>query len=1149
MTLSDIEIIYNCQPTPSLILDSNSADFKIATVNKAFLETLHLEKQDIVGRGYFEAFPMNPDDNGSRTKNVHDAFEYVKRYKKAHQIKKHQYDLPSAESDQLDTYYWKIDTYPILDINGEVLYIVQSSTDITSFYYEVQEKLKARLAARLSYDLERLEKNVLQLNSQKNVSINEVLFFYVTEIEVLFPDMQCSILQVRNNQLHNWASPSLDKAYIQAIEGLVIGNNVGSCGTAAFTKEQVIVNDIAHDPAWFDYSHIALKFGLKACWSQPIVSSDGEVLATFAIYYKKIKKPDLPELNIIDRATSLLKVILENKHYARVLKDNSLLMIQGQELAHFGNWSWDIMDDVVSWSDALYEICGLNKSEVKLNYKSFEDILHPDDKERVTTAIEQLFRTKENTEFEERIIRPDGEVRYLKSWKSIKCDESGKPVTLFGASLDITASKKTQEELLTSESRLRSLVDAQTNYVIRLDLNGKYTYYNNKYKDDFSWIYGSGDFLGCDSMLSVHLDHHPRVKEVAKNCLDQPNRVFQLEINKPTRDGVAKSTLWHLIALTDSNNIATEFQCIGIDITELKQTEKALQLSNELYAYVNMATNDAIYDCDLIQNHTQWGDAFYRVFGHEYTQDIYPVEKWAAFVHKDDVDRVKKSFFDTLEDQSQTNWKSEYRFQRGDGGFAYTEENGYIIRDSTGKALRMIGVLRDVTENKKAKSELEAAKDRYRDIFYLSPQPMIVYELGPLAILDVNSAFIAHYGYSREELLSMTLRDLRTPEEIKKLNDLFLYEVKPGLSHTNLSRHRKKSGELIDVLTKGNSITYKGKEARIVIAVDITDKMKAEQALRVSERRFKNLIQNGSDLISILDSEGNYLYVSPNIQRVMSFEYNLTGKNAFDFIYEEDKALVLKEMEMLKDKKRVELSPFRFTYGNNGVRWLQTIVTDMREDQAIQGIVANARDITQRMQQELKIKEHLERFDIVSKATSDTIWDANLLTGEVRWNHGIHNIFGHIETSGDKWWEEHVHPQDLQRVTDTVTHTKEQRTSRWTNEYRFRCADGTYKFVLDRGFLTFDDEGHAVRMIGAMQDITERVNYITTIEQKNLRLKEIAWTQAHLVRAPLARIMGIMNLINDPKRSEDVEELFIYLNVSVNELDKIIRDVIDKSYT
>ena len=114
-------------------------------------------------------------------------------------------------------------------------------------------------------------------------------------------------------------------------------------------------------------------------------------------------------------------------------------------------------------------------------------------------------------------------------------------------------------------------------------------------------------------------------------------------------------------------------------------------------------------------------------------------------------------------------------------------------------------------------------------------------------------------------------------------------------------------------------------------------------------------------------------------------------------------------------------------------------------------------------------------------------------------------------------------------------------------EYRFKCADGTYKYNLDRSYIVVDEQGNAIRIIGAMQDITEIQNYIQTIENHNSRLKDIAWTQSHVVRAPLARIMGIINLLqNFPDISEQAE-LLDHIITSAVELDDIIRNITIKT--
>ncbi|MCF0040879.1 PAS domain-containing protein [Dyadobacter fanqingshengii] len=167
--------------------------------------------------------------------------------------------------------------------------------------------------------LEHLERTVLELNSTKEHSLKKMLSQYLLGIEQIYPHMKCSIVGIVDGKLSNLSSPSLPEAYIRALEGLQIGPNAGSCGTAAYLKEKVIVSDIVRDSRWTMYSHLALPHNLRSCWSHPILDSDGSVTATFAIYYDHIKTPDEDELKVIDRAVAILKIILENKKNCEII--------------------------------------------------------------------------------------------------------------------------------------------------------------------------------------------------------------------------------------------------------------------------------------------------------------------------------------------------------------------------------------------------------------------------------------------------------------------------------------------------------------------------------------------------------------------------------------------------------------------------------------------------------------------------------------------------------------------------------------------------------------------------------------------------------------------------------------------------------------
>jgi PAS domain S-box-containing protein len=485
-------------------------------------------------------------------------------------------------------------------------------------------------------DFESLEKTILELNSRKDTSIREVLWVYLTGIESFFPNMLCSIHGIKNNRLLNWAAPSLPTAYIDSLEDLLIGNNTGSCGTAAFLKQKVIVSDIANDPRWANYKHLALSHGLYACWSHPIINSEGVVLATFANYYRTVKIPTESELKAIERSVAILTVILENRQNIEVIREANLLMAQGQELAHFGNWQWDLQHNIVSWSESLYSIYGLKHDSFEATFEGYRQLLHPMDRERVYHLIQNALDTKQDVTFEERIIRPTGELRYLRSWGKVQVDNEGNLVKMIGACLDITESKK---------------------------------------------------------------------------------------------------------------------------------AEDALKKSNERYEYVNKATNDAIYDWNVIRDHLEWGDGFYRIFGYENNGEVYPIEKWLLKVHPADREKTEQSLKLKLEDRSQTIWSTYYQFVKADGRYAFVEENGFIIRNSKGRAVRMIGVMRDITKQKQEEHRLKLLES----VVIHTHDSVLITESDSsntkgLKILYANDVFTKMTGYNAEELIG------KCPEQLMASN-------------------------------------------------------------------------------------------------------------------------------------------------------------------------------------------------------------------------------------------------------------------------------------------------------------------------------------------------------------------------------------------
>ncbi len=161
------------------------------------------------------------------------------------------------------------------------------------------------------------------------------------------------------NSLRHGSAPSLPTEYCDAIDGIVIGPSVGSCGTAAYRVEAVIVSDIATDPLWADFRELALVHGLRACWSTPILSSAGSVLGTFATYYREPRNPTLQDSNVITQITHLASIALERAEAAKALQLQANLL----EQAHDAILIWEFPRTIVYWNRGAEQLYGFSRKE------------------------------------------------------------------------------------------------------------------------------------------------------------------------------------------------------------------------------------------------------------------------------------------------------------------------------------------------------------------------------------------------------------------------------------------------------------------------------------------------------------------------------------------------------------------------------------------------------------------------------------------------------------------------------------------------------------------------------------------------------------------------------------------------------------------
>jgi PAS domain S-box-containing protein len=311
----------------------------------------------------------------------------------------------------------------------------------------------------------------------KGDSLAEILDSLCRLVEAQADDVLASILLVDGDHLRHGGAASLPKAYIDAIDGTVIGPSAGSCGTAVYRGEPVIVEDIATDPLWADCRDLALPHSLRACWSTPVFSSQGKVIATFAMYCREPRRPTHRDQEIADQITYLAGVTIQQKLAQENLSRSEAYLAEAQKLTHTGSWVWDARTQKVLYcSEEMFRIFGLDPRESSPTRKNFRQRVHPEDRDWVDRRFEKSLREKVDSFDEYRVVLPDGTVRHINSSGHPVLDTDGELIGFVGTAVDVTERKRAELE----RQRLALLVEQAADLMAISDLSGGTPIYLNK---------------------------------------------------------------------------------------------------------------------------------------------------------------------------------------------------------------------------------------------------------------------------------------------------------------------------------------------------------------------------------------------------------------------------------------------------------------------------------------------------------------------------------------------------------------------------------------------------------------------------------------------------------------------------------------------
>src|SRR5262249_24365021 len=324
---------------------------------------------------------------------------------------------------------------------------------------DIEDRKRAEAALHWSEALLAGQKRVLELIAQGE-ALPHILEALCRVVEEQSSDMlgSCLVLDANGTHLRHGAAPRLPKSYLEAIDGVAIGPTGGSCHTAAYRAAPVVVSDIAVDPRWAAYRHLPLAHGLRACWSAPIMSSEGQVLGTFAMYYREPRSPRPQDLEILEQIAAVAAVAIQHQRaHERVRQDE-------QELRR-------IIDAIPQTIVVLGpDGCTLYANQATLDYTGLTldeaiaadfrtRVFHPDDVARLHDERQQALARGLPFENEQRARRHDGQYRWFLNRYNPLRDEQGRLVRWYATGTDIDERKQAEERMRTENLALREDID------------------------------------------------------------------------------------------------------------------------------------------------------------------------------------------------------------------------------------------------------------------------------------------------------------------------------------------------------------------------------------------------------------------------------------------------------------------------------------------------------------------------------------------------------------------------------------------------------------------------------------------------------------------------------------------------------------------
>lgn len=643
--------------------------------------------------------------------------------------------------------------------------------------------------------------------------------------------------------------------------------------------------------------------------------------------------------------------ITERKKAENALRVREKQFAESQRIAHIGSWEHNLKTGQVFWSDELFRLLGLDPGTNPADFRMFFEMVHPDDQPMLKKSIDETLKDNKPFSVEYRFILRDGTVRIIHAQAELLRDNAGDLVILSGTGQDITERKRQEQVMAESEASYRNLFDSSTDGIFILDLDGNFIDANRTSYERLG--YTRDEFLALNISRLVHPSFAARVPE--RNDQLRENSIAFFESAHLRKDGSAMPVEVNA-RLLEYRGKKVFFSVIR-DITERKKAEAELRESELRFraAFENAAVGASIVD--LKGRFIRVNRFLCNMLG--YSEAELLEKTFSDVTHPDDVqiglDYMRWMVAGEIEFAS-----FEKRYFRKDGSIVYLIISPAIIRDGRGAPQYFMGLFQDISERKHAEMSLRESEERFRSIFENAMDGIMMADLEDKRQLEANRAICQMLGYTRDEILTRRVEDLHPKEDLSRVADLFEQQVRGEISLAPDVPMLRKNGTVIYVDINAARATLSGKQCLIGIFRDITERKKAEEAIRESEER----LSEAQKMAHIGNWEENFvdnkLYWSDEVYRIYGVEagqYIPSFESVGKAMHPDDLEPFLKAVnEALHGHKPFEMD-YRLIRPDASVRTVHTIGEVVYDSKgSLVMLRGTVQDITDRMQSEERLR-------------------------------------------------------------------------------------------------------------------------------------------------------------------------------------------------